>query len=65
MRYGLSSPGRSKAPSAGSYSSEQAALLQGLPDAISDTIRDELQREFDEEYEPAEGAFDLPGEDKP
>ena len=33
---------------------EQTALLQGLPDAIGDIIRDELEAE----WEPAEGAFE-------
>jgi hypothetical protein len=33
---------------------EQTALLQGLPDAIGDIIREELEAE----WEPAEGAFE-------
>ena len=38
----------------------QTALLEGLPEAISETIRDEMQRdeELEVEMEPAEGAFD-------
>ena len=47
----------------------QTELLEGLPDAISETIRDEMQREFEEELEvemePAEGAFDRRDEDAP
>ena len=44
----------------------QTELLEALPDAISETIRDEMQQEFDEvEMEPAEGAFDAPDEGAP
>src|SRR3954452_4160322 len=40
---------------------QQTALLEGLPAAISETVRDEMQQELDEvEMEPAEGAFDAP-----
>ena len=48
---------------------QQTALLEGLPEAISETIRDEMQREFEDdleaEMEPAEGAFDRRDEGAP
>lgn len=45
---------------------QQTALLEGLPAAISETIRDEMQQELDEvEMEPAEGAFDAADEGAP
>ena len=45
---------------------QQAALLEALPAAIGETIRDELQQDFDEvEMEPPEGAFDTVDEGKP
>jgi len=45
---------------------QQTALLEALPAAISETIRDEMQREFEDlEMEPAEGAFDIPDEAPP
>lgn len=46
----------------------QTELLEGLPEAISETIRDEMQRELEEvdvEMEPAEGAFDREAEGEP
>ena len=45
---------------------QQTALLEELPAAISETIRDEMQRELEDvEMEPAEGAFDPPDEGAP
>ena len=45
---------------------QQAGLLEALPAAIGEIIRDELQQELDEvEMEPAEGAFDTTDEGKP
>jgi hypothetical protein len=41
------------------------AALQDLPEAIATTIREELQRDEEDEWEPAEGAFDEPNEEKP
>lgn len=45
---------------------QQTALLEGLPAAISETIRDEMQQELDEvEMEPAESTFDAADEGAP
>jgi hypothetical protein len=45
---------------------QQTALLEALPAAISETIRDEMQRELEDlEMEPAEGAFDSADEAPP